>query len=100
MHPFLAYTKKTTIKKAKTQRNKRKKEASPQRFSIVKATAPFFRLALMKMVLKYMKNAQMGILEIKIERKMQKIFEKQSKCKNAVNTRVFGTKNKKKFVQF
>ena len=31
---------------------------------------------------------------------MQKIFEKQSKCKNAVNTRVLGTKNKKKFVQF
>jgi hypothetical protein len=41
VHPFLAYTKKTTIKKAKTQRNKRKKEASPQRFSIVKATASF-----------------------------------------------------------
>jgi hypothetical protein len=41
VHPFLAYTKKTTIKKAKTRRNKRKKEASPQRFSIVKATASY-----------------------------------------------------------
>lgn len=60
----------------------------------------FFRFTLMKMVLKYVKNAQMRILQIKIERKKQKIFEKKRKCKNAVNTRVLGTKNKKKFVQF
>ena len=42
MHPFLPDIKKINMKQEKKAEKKQKKEAAPQRFLIVKATAPCF----------------------------------------------------------